>query len=60
MKRLTGAWQTMLAVLLTVGAAIGLPLVTPDTGLEAPAASATASNSTSSDSSDQVAASSCC
>ena len=41
MKRLTGAWQTVLAVLLTVGAAIGLPLVTPDTGLEAPAASAT-------------------
>ena len=41
MKRLTGAWQTVLAVLLTFGAALGLPLVTPDTGLEAPAASAT-------------------
>lgn len=40
MKRLTGAWQTVLAVLLTVGAAIGLPLVSPDIGLDAPAASA--------------------
>ena len=40
MSGLVGAWQTVLAVLLTFGAAIGLPLVNADVGLEAPAASA--------------------
>ena len=40
MRGLTDAWQTVLAVVLAVAAVAGLPLVSPDTGLEAPATSA--------------------